>query len=126
MERFAELMSAIWRQAGRHHRLDGALAEMTPASFADLQVERVVVRRFDSQHTLVETVGSGVCRENPAPVELRTPLSLEQFAALMGWCEQGKLEHFGPQSSCAPIAGLLPDNLAGDVLVGPLSNDQGP
>ena len=66
MDRHAELLLDVWREACRHIEIARSTHDITALLARQLPLERVVVRRLDVRRALFETVADGVVGEAPA------------------------------------------------------------
>lgn len=92
MERFMPLLLTIWCDACRHMEIAESVARMAPILARRLPVDLVVVRRLDLQHSLVETVATGVCLSSvQARGSVRTDCKPEDIERILSWCREGNV-----------------------------------
>lgn len=126
MERFAPLLLNVWREACRHLEIGEAVAQSAPHLFPRLPINLVLIRRLDVERRSVETIATGICRQQAIPQQHRTELTASEFDSLQAWCRRNELFH-GDALRIAPLpAGALPADLRGEVLIGPLNGEHGP
>jgi transcriptional regulator with GAF, ATPase, and Fis domain len=89
-----------------------------------LPTDEIWVRRIDLAHAGLETVAvaGGSLRSAPAR-DTPPPAALREITA---WCRQGKPARGSAQALAKKLPGLLPSDLTGDLLIGPLLRDGEP
>jgi transcriptional regulator with GAF, ATPase, and Fis domain len=111
------LLLGVWREVGRQGELASAFERIAPLLRRQLRADDVLLRRLDLAHGLLETVATAGGGPGPAASELSGP-ALRELAA---WCRRGRPLH-GPAGQLRrKLPGALPDDLEGDVLLGPLA-----
>jgi transcriptional regulator with GAF, ATPase, and Fis domain len=116
------LLTEIWREACQHLELSAAVLGIFPRLAALLPIGVLAVRELDLARRAVETLAVA-----PGEDELaRRDLGVDDLEAILAWCRSGAVEH-GPASVLRRrLPGLLPDDVEGDVLVGPLPSPEEP
>lgn len=121
-----QILLNVWREACKHTEIGEAVAQSAPALFQRLPVDIVLIRRVDVGRRLVETIATGICRPGVAvPEHTRDELEPAQFDRLLAWCRQGNVEHGLDSERVDLPRGALPADLKGEVLAGPLANQDG-
>ncbi|MCE9607765.1 MAG: sigma-54 dependent transcriptional regulator [Planctomycetia bacterium] len=126
MERFAPFLLSVWREACRHIEIGEAVAQSAPTLFQRTPINLVLIRRFDAERHTLETIATGVCRPCSPPQQHRHPLTEQQFAAVLAWCARNTLLHGDARRLDELPAGVLPEDLEGEVIIGPLNAEHGP
>jgi transcriptional regulator with GAF, ATPase, and Fis domain len=127
MEPFSQLLLDVWREACVHIEIGESVALGAPILFRRLPVDLVLVRRLEVERQVVETVAAGLCRPGPVPQETRSECTAGQFEDLLAWCRRNKVEQCKlPEDRSALLPGLVPTDLEGEVLIGPLNAADGP
>ena len=117
--------SHLWREICRQPEIGAALAQVLPLLRAELPLRAVLVRRFDMARRQLETVAEDALEPRDLPQHAHSDYSEAQLEAVLSWARQGQLLHGSPHVS--PLLGsLVPSGLRGDVIAGPLVNDDGP
>ncbi|MBX3414741.1 MAG: sigma-54-dependent Fis family transcriptional regulator [Pirellulales bacterium] len=126
MEQFNQLILDVWREACRHIEIGESVAANAPILFHRLPVDAVLVRQIDLERSCVETVAAGACRPVPLPKQNRTDCTPEQLRALASWCRAKESLHLANGQLQSALTGLLPTDLEGEILAGPLNGPDGP
>ncbi|MDZ4701157.1 MAG: sigma-54 dependent transcriptional regulator [Rhodothermales bacterium] len=115
----------IWREACRHIELSESMLRLTALVRRRLPADLLVVRRIDPVESILETEAVGQHGGVPVPRHARTSLTPAQLEQFQSWCRERQVLRTR-RGSHAPLCRLLlPNDLQGDVLAGPLLNDQG-
>ncbi len=126
MEGFLPILLEVWREAGRHIELDESLERIASILAERLPLDSVLVRRLDPGRNGVDTVAARTCRPGAKlPRRASNDLSPQELEALVQWAQAGSVEPVSAKALSRRLPGLLPPDLAGDLLVGPLRNDAG-
>lgn len=137
MDRFREVLLAVWREACRHIECSESAAEIAALLGSHLPMERLIVRRFDIPHQALETVAWGVPAALPASstatpppndgmFRQRTPLPASALKRLLAWAREGKAVH-DPRTRRSGLLELAaPADWGGEIIVGPLVGPQHP
>jgi hydrogenase-4 transcriptional activator len=126
MERFAPLLLNVWREACRHLEIGEAVAQAAPQLFQRMPINLVLIRHFDVERHLVESIATGICRPHAVPQQHRSELSAADFETLIAWSRRNELFH-GDALRIEPLPrGTLPSDLRGEVVIGPLNGEHGP
>jgi transcriptional regulator with GAF, ATPase, and Fis domain len=112
----ADLLLGVWREVGRHGELGAALERLAPLLRRQLPADLVLLRRLDLAREALETVAS-----TAGAAGARTPLSGRELRELAAWCRRGRPLHGLAANLRRKLPRMLPDELEGDVLVGPLA-----
>jgi transcriptional regulator with GAF, ATPase, and Fis domain len=121
-----ELLLDVWKEACRHIEIGESTSLIAPMLGAHLPLEMVLVRRIDLQRSCVETVGTGFCGQLTPPEHTRHDLSPDETNRLLSWCRQGQILHCEARPGQPDVPGILPDDVTGDILAGPLASAEGP
>jgi transcriptional regulator with GAF, ATPase, and Fis domain len=126
MERFRDVLLDVWREVCRHieiHESAGTLAAMLAHH---LPLAFLLVRRLDGQHQTLETVAVGQPVAGPLDANVRTPLTSAKQRRLVAWAASGEVLHGQRMKRSGDLAVLVPPELEGEVLAGPLVGPEGP
>jgi transcriptional regulator with GAF, ATPase, and Fis domain len=126
MERFAPLLLNVWREACRHIEIGEAVAQTAPELFQRLPIDLVVVRRFDVERHMVETIAVGQCRSCELPRTRRHELTAGGLIQLLDWARSGTVLDVDVARQRELPMGALPGDLDARALVGPLHGAHGP
>ena len=126
MEQFTELLLDVWREACRHIEITASTANIAQLLVPQMPMELLLVRRIETEHAYLETVGVG---HNSSAYQLRPDridCSTTQMARLLAWCHSGEvtLRQHGRRLG-KTLAAAVPFALAGDLLIGPLVSEYG-
>jgi transcriptional regulator with GAF, ATPase, and Fis domain len=120
------LLLDVWREVCRHIEISESVARVAPLLAQYVPVDLVLIRQLDLQRSRVETLAAGRGRSGEAPGPTRTICSAEDMDRLLIWCKQADVLH-GPAAAVrARLPGLVPAEITGDVLAGPLAMSEGP
>ena len=120
-----ELLVQVWKEACQHIELADAVAGIFPRLGGALPLARLVVRELDLGRRAVETLAAAPS-EGEVGGHSRSEVGADQLDAILAWCRSGALEHGSASALRRRFPGLLPDGMAGDVLVGPLASPEEP
>ena len=126
MEKFNAVLLDVWREACRHieiHESAGTIAVMLAKH---LPIEMLLVRRFDGQHQVVETVADGSPLTNPVHATMKSSCTSAKWSRLLAWAKRGEPLHAPAERRTGEIATVVPPEVSGEILVGPLSGPDGP
>ena len=135
MDEIRTLLLAIWREACRHTEIDVSTTAIATLLAERMPLGQVLVRRLDRRHLALETVAVGLA-DRALPMT-RCECSAEQVAELLVWAQEGGLRSVaratrqGDQARRGAAAVdecmdfIVPDGMAGDLLVGPLADAAG-
>jgi hydrogenase-4 transcriptional activator len=119
------LLLAIWREACRHIEIAESTATLAPMLAEHLPLDALLVRRFDSASAAIETVAAGGRRDSVAAVK-RTEVSPAPMNRLLAWARSGQLAESTATPRRGELALLVPPQLGGAAVAGPLSGPDGP
>lgn len=126
MDSFLPTLLEVWREAGRHLELDESLERIAPILAERLPLDSVSVRRLDPGGNGIDTVAARTCHPGATlPRRASNDLSPPELEALVHWAQAGRIERLSARVLSRRLPGLLPADLAGDLLVGPLLIDTG-
>ena len=120
MERFREVLLDVWREVCRHIEIHESAATLAPLLAQHLPLACLLVRRLDAQHHGLETVAAGLPAGGDLHAAVRTTLTPAKFRRLEHWAARGELLHGQRAGRSGDVAALVPPELEGEVLAGPL------
>ncbi len=126
MKEFHPVLLNVWREACRHIEIVESAAAIAPMLKRDLPLDRLIVYRIDEGRScveaIVETRVDGERCEPSAPREC----SKAEMKKLLEWCRGGRPTHSPPQKRRAGhLQIIVPDDVEGDVIAGPLGDSDG-
>jgi transcriptional regulator with GAF, ATPase, and Fis domain len=126
LEEFLPVLLEVWREGASHLEIDQSLERIAPVLAERLPLDAVLLRRLDPGRSCVETVAAEACRPRATlPSATRSDLSAPELESLASWAQAGRAEHLPARSLARRLPGLLPADLGGDVIVGPLAGEAG-
>lgn len=125
MERFNSLMLDVWKEVCRHIEIPQSAATIAEMLRTELPLAWLLVRRFDTAHSTLETVGWGGNIAGVAPPVAKSIYTPARFKRLLEWSKEFEIMHSGGARRISELALIVPEELEGDVLVGPLVGQDG-
>ena len=126
MERFQSLLLSVWREACRHIELSESAAVIAGLLEEHLFLELLMVRQFDFGNSTLRTVAIGQVQSGPFHATPDTPASPARWERLITWAQCGTTLASPATRRTGEIALLVPPEVEGDVLAGPLTGSAGP
>ena len=126
MDRFRELLLGVWREACRHIEINESTNTVAQLLSREIPVECILVRRFDLQHSTLETVAFGRVRSSRANSPGKTVLPTAKLTRIMTWAGQGEVISAGGAKRNGILSHVVPRELPGYAIAGPLSDAEGP
>ena len=121
----ASVVTGVWREASRHVGIEKSTVAIAHILREAVSLRCIVVRKFDLEKNAIETVALADEGDRRGGSSSRTVLSDVQFARLNAWCRRGCAAR---RSDCAgevPWDLLTPQGIAGDLVAGPLTDQEG-
>jgi transcriptional regulator with GAF, ATPase, and Fis domain len=125
MEKFHKLLLGVWRETCRHIEITQSAATVAGMLQETMPLQCLLVRRLNIQHSSLETIAWGA-NGSFTPPAAETVFTPPKFQRLLQWARSGKVEHSQGARRISEIALTAPEDIEGDVLLGPLSNGEGP
>jgi hydrogenase-4 transcriptional activator len=126
MDYFREVLLDVWREACRHIEINQSAATIAPMLAQHLPLSCLLVRRIDRDHSSLNTVAMGIPGPGSLLATTRTPLTPGRFNRLLAWAKTAELLHGQRAKRTGELAALVPPELEGEVLAGPLLGPDGP
>lgn len=126
MERFRDLLLDVWREACRHIDLKESTTTICHMLAPVLPISELLVRRFDQAQPSLETIAQGHVSSTLVPSLPRTLTSPAKMKRLIAWGSKGTLLHGTRLKRSGELALCVPEELEGEVVVGPLQGPEGP
>jgi len=126
LERFQSLLLSVWREACRHIELSESAAVIAGLLEEHLFLELLMVRQFDFGNSVLRTVAIGQAQPGPFHATPDTPASPARWERLITWAQCGTTLASPANRRTGEIALLVPPEVEGDVLAGPLTGSAGP
>lgn len=126
MERFRDVLLDVWREACRHIEIQQSTKTIAAMLAKDLPLAALLVRRFDIANETVDTVAVGQPRPGPFLATAKSRATPARWKRLLEWASQGDLLRAPEKRRSGELVTLVPPELDGEVLAGPLSGPDGP
>jgi transcriptional regulator with GAF, ATPase, and Fis domain len=126
MERFPRLLIEVWSEVCRHLEIGESVARILPVLARRLPVAGLLVRHLDLQRAYLETVAEGWDRHRPAAGRPLCEAPLRDVEQILVWCKQAEVLRGRAAAVRERFPALLPAEIDGDILAGPLSPPEGP
>jgi hydrogenase-4 transcriptional activator len=124
-EPFRDVLLEVWREACRHIEIHESASTIAAMLERHLPLAALVIRRFDAAHHALDTVALGTSSDQRLHASPRTTLAPAQFRRMLSWAKAGSLMQ-SPRSKRTGLAALVvPQEIAGEMLVGPLYGPDG-
>ncbi|MBI5095649.1 MAG: sigma-54-dependent Fis family transcriptional regulator [Candidatus Hydrogenedentes bacterium] len=121
MDRFNEILLDVWREACRHIEITELTTTVTYMLAQHMPLGQVFVRQIDPVRHWVETVAVGIERGEETLPPARTERAAPEMNAITAWSRRGDVSCWGAGvARSGSSAYVVPDDVEGDVLVGPL------
>lgn len=125
MQRRAQILLDVWREACRHIEISDFTDIVAPLLTKNLPLERLVVRRFDRDISGVLTVAAAPRDGGSAIPEDRRVLESAEFRQILRWAESDRLLERGKRLT-GVLGWILPDEFrSADLLAVPLAHETG-
>lgn len=125
MNKVESVLLEVWREVGRHLEIQKAAARLHAVIGSAIPLRDLIIRRFDLQRTVVETVAHAA-PELPRAWTVRTEYKVEALNELLAWCRRGEVARVASPKGPEIFRPALPRKMVGGALVGPLSGAEGP
>jgi hydrogenase-4 transcriptional activator len=126
-EAFQPTLTGLWREACRHSEIGESAATIAKLLSEHLPIDQLLVRRVDPNRSCVETVAVGFSAPDYLLPDARSECSPAKIEEVFRWCRRGEVAHRGkPGWADVPLEAIVPPGVHGDVLVGPLTDSNGP
>jgi hydrogenase-4 transcriptional activator len=122
---FRTVLLEVWQEACRHIEIPESCGTIARLLGQHLPLEYLLVRRLDVAHSSLDTVAIGQPVPGPfhaTPKRQLTPAKLER---LRQWGAANEVSHGRARQRSGDLAVLVPEEVEGDVLVGPLIGPEG-
>ena len=124
LERFRDVLLDVWREACRHIEIRESTATVAGMLAKGLPLAELIVRRLDEQ--ALETIAVGQPGGDAIHATLRTPLTPAKYKRLQAWAGEGQVIHGQRAKRSGDLAVLVPPEIEGEVIAGPLVGPEGP
>ncbi len=126
MKKFQTVLLSVWQEACRHIEISRSTETIAALLVRHMPIDQLLVRRIDRQRSCLETVAVESLDPDLAASDARTECSAAEMKKLLAWCRQGQVAHRGGAASMPnKLEMLVPGQLDGDVLAGPLGDQAG-
>ncbi len=119
------LLLDVWREASRYGETGEIVERIAACLSRSLPLETLWILRIDRARMWLETAASaGAEGTGPAP-RVRTVLSKPRMDQLLAWARRGEMARGKGRGGVPVLDAVVPADVAGDVIVGPLTGDEG-
>jgi hydrogenase-4 transcriptional activator len=125
MERFRDSLLDVWREACRHIEIHESTGNVARLLAKELPLAGLLVRRFDPPHSAIDTVAIGEPGRHVLSPTGRTLCTPAQWRKVQAWFKRGEVLHGRDSSRDPELTMLVPSEVQGETLVGPLAGDEG-
>lgn len=115
----------LWREICRHPEISGALSKLVPHLRQELPLKAVLVRRFELNRRQLETVAEEARDPRSLPQHAHNDYSEAQLETVLVFCREGRVLTGKPHEN-ALLGALVPAGFHGELIVGPLNDEEGP
>lgn len=126
MKQSTRLLLEIWREVCRHLEIGDSLERVASPIARRMPMKLLLIRHLDVQRSLVETVASWCRRPRQTLPPLQSVCRSDDLQRLLIWCKQEQIFRGSATEANRQLPGLVPANLAGEVVAGPLNAVEGP
>jgi transcriptional regulator with GAF, ATPase, and Fis domain len=126
MERFHGVLLDVWREACQHIEIRESAANIATLLAKHFPLACLLVRRIDAQHQALVTVAVGQPNPGPFQAATRTDCTPARFKHLQSWAARSEVLHSQRAKRSGDLALLVPPEVEGEVLAGPLQGHDGP
>jgi len=126
VQRFRDVLLDVWREACRHIEIHESAANLAEMLAHHLPLACLLVRRIDTQQLSLDTVAVGQPRKEAIHAAVKTPLNATKLRRLLAWGRESSILHGQRLKRSGDLAVLVPPELEGEVLAGPLQGPEGP
>lgn len=119
MESFQDQLLAVWREVCRHLDIRESASNLTRLLASELPIANILVRRFEPTERNLETVAIGRVNSSTKEFEPLTHFSTG-WSRIQAWGKSTELEHSSGVPRDGIAAHVVPQDLTGEVLIGPL------
>ncbi|MFG0251328.1 MAG: sigma 54-interacting transcriptional regulator [Phycisphaerales bacterium JB038] len=126
MERFRRLLLEVWREACRHTAIQESAGSIAPILNGRLPLRLLLIRQLRRGERCICTAATALDNELAGRLSGRTGCDLDELERILRWAHAGEPLAGGTGELLDRLPGLLPPELEGEVLVGPLLDDGEP
>lgn len=126
LEQFQSLLLSAWREACRHIELHESAATIARLVAQTMPLETLLVRRLDHDSRRIETVAFGQGSDRPFHASPSVQATPAKWNRLLKWAGENNLIHCPAKRRTAEVNLLAPEELEGEIMVGSLTNGDGP
>jgi len=126
MQKFQEVLLAVWREACRHIEIGRSAPTITSLLLGDMPLAQLLVRRIDPRRSCVETVAVGLPGGEYARLDTLTRLDPSELRRVSDWAARGEICRLERGKTVAPEVALAFAEVSDrEVIVGPLRGEDG-
>jgi transcriptional regulator with GAF, ATPase, and Fis domain len=123
---FSLLLLNVWREVCRHIEIGDSVERVAPLLASQLPADLLLVRHLDVSRSYLETVATGFCHPETVALRLKSECPPAAFEKIVRWTRDDRVIRGSAETVNQDLPGLLPTGLQGEVLVGPLTGEEGP
>lgn len=117
----------VWREACRHIRIDEAAIAIGDLLCREMPLGGILIRHIDVRRSCLETVAIALGAPGHPLEGGRSECSPELFRRLLAWCNSGAvLRSTATGADLELLRLIVPQEIDGDVIAGPLCDAEGP
>lgn len=116
---------SMWREASRHIELAESIVRLSALVRQRVPADLVLIRRILPDENLIETEAIGTSGNMPVPQHARMQCTLSEMRQIQHWCDGGSILRSATQERTALIKSLVPQDVRGSFLAGPLRAERG-
>lgn len=117
------LLLEVWREVGRHLELHESIPTIAAMLAKHLPLSGLLVQRLDVPHQAIETVAAWEV-QSPA-TRNRRAIPAAKFKRIQAWASTGELLADAQGGRGGELSALIPSEITGDLLAGPLRGPHG-
>ena len=126
MERFHGVLLDVWREACQHIEIRESTENIARLLARHFPLACLLVRRIDVPHQSLNTVALGRPSSGAFHATAHTDCTPARFKHLLSWAGKGEVLHGQRARRSGDLALLVPPEVEGEVLAGPLMGHEGP
>ncbi|MFN9370171.1 MAG: sigma-54 interaction domain-containing protein [Planctomycetia bacterium] len=125
MDHPSSISAQVWREACLHIELDSAVTAIARAIAPHGPFRALVVARADATTRTIETLAVGITGKRLDVVSRTPPLPVATWQKVIRWLRDGTVERFGASARLDWLQGVVPPDIDGEILAGPLCTQRG-
>ncbi|WP_254513136.1 sigma-54 interaction domain-containing protein [Anatilimnocola floriformis] len=123
MDRYQDVLLAIWREVGRHVEIREAAQNVAAILQRRLPLDAIYIRRWNARDELLETVAVGSPRPLHSANAPNSNLALREWKQVSTWAQGAEVWRAGDPAP-EGFAKIVPPGIVAHVMAGPLGDAQ--